>query len=146
MYYVPGIGVEVVDVDIHALGRIPAHEREALRRQTIRARSIRADFPLNTDKIDPVPSRHSIHTASERHSAGSSSAEGMVIGLVDRGVVVEVFLHVDNVVAILREVLAYLSGVVGFVAGHVVSLKDLRETGDVVGECCEFTVGWCGVG
>lgn len=57
----------------------------------------------------------------------------MRVGGVEGGVVVEVFLDVDEGVVILREEGADELGVGGFVAWDVVGVEDGGEAGDICG-------------
>lgn len=121
---IPSISMKIINININALGRIPPHICKTLGRQTIRARSIRANIPLDTGIVDPVTRRNAIQPTAKRHTSRSRRPERVIVGLVDGRVVVEVLLHVDEVVAILREVAADLPGVFGLVAWDVVALKD----------------------
>jgi hypothetical protein len=130
----------IEDIDVNTLRRVPSHESEPLRSQTVSPRSVGASRPLDTFKVDPAVVGERVQATSKRHTARSSSALGVVVGLIDGRVVVEVFLHMDEVVTQLREFAADLPGIVGLVAGNVVALQDLREAGYVVGQGSEFAI------
>jgi hypothetical protein len=57
--------MDVVKIDEHALGRIPAHKGESLGSQAIRAGSIRALIPLDACEINPVRVRDGVETTSD---------------------------------------------------------------------------------
>ena len=132
--------MEVVDVNVHSLRRVPSHESEPLRSQAISPRSIRAGLPLDAFKVDPAVVRERVQATTKWHAARSGSPLGMIVSLVDGGMVVEVFLEVDEVVAVLGEVAADLPGIIGLVARNLIALQDLRETGYVEAESSEFSV------
>jgi len=70
----------------------------------------------------------------------------MVVGLVDGSMVVEVLLHVDDIITVLRKQAADQLRVVGLVTRNFVSLQDLRKTSDVERQSGKFARCWCGDG
>lgn len=88
--YLPSVGVEVVEVDIDSIGRVPAHECEALWGQTVCAGCIGAYVPFHTCEIYPVVVGDGVQTTSEGCAARSSGPVGVGICFIDVGMVVEI--------------------------------------------------------
>ena len=135
--------MDVEDIDVDTLGRVPSHESKSLRSQAVSARSVGASRPLDTLKVDPAVVGERVQAAAKRHTPGSGSPLWVVVGLVDGRMVVEVLLDMDEVVAQLREFAADLFGIVGLIARDVVALQYLRETSYVVGQGSELSIRWC---
>jgi hypothetical protein len=57
--------MEVVEVDEHAIGRVPTHEGESLGSQAIRAGCIGARIPLDAREINPVVVGDGVQTTSD---------------------------------------------------------------------------------
>jgi hypothetical protein len=134
--------MNIEHINVNPLRRVPSHESEPLRSQAVSPGSVGASRPLDAFKVDPAVVGQRVQAAAKRHSTGSGSSLGVVVGLIDGRVVVEVLLHMDEVVAQLCEFAADLPGIVGLVAGNVIALQDLRETGYVVGQGREFAIRW----
>jgi hypothetical protein len=88
--YSPGVGVKVVEVYIDSVGRVPAHERETLRGQTVRAGCIGAFVPFHACEVYPVVVGDGVQTTSDSCAARSSGPVGVGICFIDVGVVVEI--------------------------------------------------------
>lgn len=85
-----GVGVQVVDVDVDALGDADADEGEALGGQAVGAGGVGARVPLDAFEVDPVKVGEGVEAGAEGDAARGRGAVGMVVRLVDVGVVVEV--------------------------------------------------------
>lgn len=90
----PSICVEVVDVDVDTIGRVPSHKGEALGSQAIGARSIGACIPFAAREVNPVIVGDGIETASNCGSARCCCAVGVIIICIDVGMVVKVLIQV----------------------------------------------------
>ncbi|TLD27096.1 hypothetical protein PspLS_04612 [Pyricularia sp. CBS 133598] len=135
------VGVEVVAVDIDALGDAEPHEGVALGGEAVGTRRVLADVPLDTLKVDPVVVGHAVQARAEGDAARGGGAEGVLVGLVDGCVEVEVLLEVDQVVAVLRQLGTDVAAVGCLVARHIVAVEDGRQTGNVHGENVEGAAG-----
>ena len=114
--------MDIEDIDVDTLGRVPSHESKSLRSQAVSARSVGASRPLDTLKVDPAVVGERVQAATKRHTTRRGSSLGVIVGRVDGRMVVEVLLDMDEVVAQLREFAADLPGIVGLVARYVVAL------------------------
>ena len=126
--------MQVVHVDPNSVVDLDPHEGEPLRSQAIVARCIRTLVPFDPLEVDPVEVGQSVQARPERYATAGRRPERMVVILVQGGVVVEIFLNMDDVVAVLGELRAYGLRVDRFIARHVVALQDLRQAGNVHGE------------
>jgi hypothetical protein len=132
--------MNIEHINVNTLRRVPSHESEPLGSQAVSTRSVGAGGPLDTFEVDPAVVGERVQAAAKRHTTGSGSSFGVVVGLIDGRMVVEVLLDMDEVVAQLRELAADLPGIVGLVAGNIVALQDLREAGYVVRQGSEFAI------
>lgn len=78
-----GVGVQIVRVNVDAVGNLDAHEGEALGSQAIGTRGVGAVVPLDAGEVDPVKVGQSVETRANDGAARCSSAVGMRIRLVD---------------------------------------------------------------
>lgn len=85
-----GVGVQVVDVHPYAVVDVDAHKSEALGGEAVGARVVGARVPLGAGEVDPVKVGHRVQAGSDGGSARSRGAEGVGVGLVDVGMVVEI--------------------------------------------------------
>lgn len=87
------VGVQIVRVNVDAVGNLDAHEGEALGSQAIGTRGVGAVVPLDAGEVDPVKIGQSVETRANDGAARRSGAVGVCIRLVDGGMVVEVLLY-----------------------------------------------------
>lgn len=132
MQYVPSVGVEVVQVNRNS-ANVGRHKGEALGRQAVSRVQV-ALVPLDPLQSGPLIIRDRVQPAAEGHAAGCGGAVGVVVGLVDVGVIVEVLLQVDDIVSPAGQLLADEVRVDALIPGDAVVVEDGREAGDVVGE------------
>lgn len=84
--------MDVVEVNIDSVCGVPAHESESLGSQAIRPGCIGAFVPFHAGEVDPIIVGNCVETTSNRCTARSRRPVGMVIGLIDVGVVVEILI------------------------------------------------------
>jgi hypothetical protein len=104
----PSISVQVVHINVSTLRHGPSHKSKALRSQAVRTRSIGASVPLDTLVVDPVVVGDCVEAAANGYATRSSSPLRVVVGRVDGCMVIEVFLHMDEIVVVLGKVGANL--------------------------------------
>lgn len=93
---IPSISVQVVYINEDALTDLCSHKSESLRCQAIRPARIATDFPLCPLKVYPIKDGQCVQSASKGYSATGSSAERMVVIRIQSGMVIEVFLDMNN--------------------------------------------------
>lgn len=125
----PGIGVRVVDVQQHAVGQAHAHVTETLRGQAVGAVAL---VPLDPGEVVEGIVAERVEPVAERGTATGGSTVGMRVASVKRGVVVEVFLHVDQPVR--RQFRCEQCGV----GGRRSAGQAFGQAGDVVGQHVEY--------
>lgn len=143
----PSVGVQIVEVKVDALVNPCPHEGESLGRQTVVVvvQDSIALVPLGPLKVNPGVVAQRVQTIANASTAAGGGPVRMSVVLVERRVVVEVLLNMDDVVRLLvgGELLADEHGVGRLVAGFTIVLEDLRQTGDVEGEHVELATGSC---
>jgi len=90
----PGIGMQIVQVNVNSIGRVPPHKCEALWSQTIRAGGIGTFVPFDTREVNPVVVRDGIEATSNGSTSGRCRSICVIISRVDICVVVEVLNHI----------------------------------------------------
>jgi hypothetical protein len=127
-----GVRVHVVEVDEDALGQPDPRERKALGRKAVGAGAV---VPLHPLEVVERVVREGVEPVAEGHTATGRRAVRVVVARVQRRVVVEVLLHVDDVVR--PETRGEQRGVHLRVPGA----QQLREARDVVREDVEAAGG-----
>src|SRR5262245_9667268 len=118
--------MEVVQGDVHPGGQPHSRVRESLRRQAVHAIAVAPGVTLPIH-VGEVAQR--IEAVAESHPTTRGRAIGVVIaGVVQRRVVVEVFLNVDQGVAL------DLAADDRRIRRRVAARERLEQSGDVVGE------------
>lgn len=124
--------MKVVQINLDTRLNLHSHEGESLRRETVSRVKV-ALIPLDLLKrIRPVEVGNGIQATSERHSAGGRCTERVVVGFVDVGMEVEIFLKMNDVVVRFGKFTTDYVGVGAFVARDVVVVENRREARDVV--------------
>ena len=123
--------MHVVRIDPNTLADLQSHEGEAFRSQTIRSTRIAALSPFGPLKVYPVEQRQRVHAISEGYSAASRSAVRMIVVCVERSMVVEVLLNMNDGVIVLRELRADGRSVRVLVTRDVVTVEEGRKTSDI---------------
>jgi sensor histidine kinase regulating citrate/malate metabolism len=85
--------MNIVKVDIDSFRRVPAHKCQTLGSQTIRTRSIRAFVPFLASEINPVVVGYGVQATSNCCATRSGSSVGMVVCVIDIGVIVEILFE-----------------------------------------------------
>jgi len=133
----PSIGVEVVKIDLNTAD-LHAHEAETLGGQTISRVQVTL-VPLLASEASPWVVGNSVESITEGNTAGSRSALRVVVSGVDVGVVVEVLLHMNNVVFLDSKSGTDEVGVGSLVTGNIVAVENVWQTSHVVGEEVELS-------
>ncbi len=94
---VPGVGVQVVHIDPCTVGDTRTHEREPFRREAIATVQV-AVVPCDAVEIDEVKVGERVEARTNCSTAGGSGTISMRVTCVERCMVVEVFLDVNDVV------------------------------------------------
>lgn len=132
-----GIGVGVVDVQQHPVVQPHLHVAEALRCEAIGAVAL---VPLDPGEVVEGIVAQRVEAIADGGTAAGGRAVGMVVAGVERSVVVEVFLHVNQ--RIRRQFRCQQRRIGGGVAAG----DALRQAGDVIGEYVEDADAGLGVG
>lgn len=129
--------MKVVKINLNALN-LHAHEAETLGSQTI-ARVQVALVPLLADKTSPVIVGDSVETIAKRNAPRGRSTVRMVISRIDVGMVVEVLLHMNNIILLSGKNGTNEVGVGSLVTRNLVVVDDSRKSSDVVGKEVEVS-------
>ena len=129
--------MEVVKIDLN-IANLHAHEAETLGGQTVSRVQV-ALVPLLASEASPWVIGNSIEAITERNTARSRSALRMVVSRVDVGVVVEVLLHMNNVISTGSKSSADKVGVGALVTGNIIAVENVWQTSHVVGEKVELS-------
>ena len=125
------LGMQIVDVDVHTFCQSGACQGKAFWGQAVDAI---AGIPADPIPVGVCKTAHAVKTATDSHTSGGGRAIGVVVtGVVQRRVVVEIFLDVDDVKFV--DVAADLLG--GGLPVGVCAGKDFQQSGDVVGQGAE---------
>lgn len=90
-----------------------------------------ASVPLDPLEISVWVVAQAVQAATKGHAAARRRAVWVLVVCVEGSMVVEVLLDVDERDVVLGEQLSNASSVFRLVAGHVVPVENLRESGDV---------------
>lgn len=129
--------MKVVKINLDALN-LHAHEAETLGGQTI-ARVQVALVPLLADKASPVIVGDSVETIAKRNAPRGRSTVRMVVSRIDVGMVIEVLLHMNNIILLSGKNGANEVGVGSLVTRNLVVIDDSRKSSDVVGKEVEVS-------
>lgn len=125
--------MQVIQIDLDPVGDSQTHVGEALGREAVAGVEV-ALVPLDALQAGPGVVGDGVEAAAEGDAAGGAGAVGIGQGRVEGGMVVEVFLQVDDVVACGQELGADGAGVGRLVAWDGIVVDDVGEAGDVEGE------------
>jgi hypothetical protein len=131
--------MKVVEINLNALN-LHAHEAEALGGQTI-ARVQVALVPLLANKTSPVIVGDSVEAITKGNASRGRSTVRMVVSRIDVGMIVEVLLHVNNIILLGGKNGSNEVGVGCLVTRNFVVVDDSRKSSDVVGKEVEVSSG-----